>query len=155
MTMQTTNPGLYARLCAAVAVFVAKKSLKSQAKALKRCQQAHEHRLAEHQVALAGKVFQLPSGVELSGPDLKVRQVTQITDDDDLPEFEYSMICMHAPSGEYYHLNWYGHPDKFEVAACDRFYAEGRIRKAELALQGIDYRPASECSGNPGLSAGG
>ena len=154
MTMQTTNPGLYARLCAAVAVFVAQMSLKSQAKALNRRQQAHEHRLGQHQVALAGKVFQLPCGAELSGTDLKVRQVTQITDDDDLPELEFSLICLHEPSGEYYQLHWDGYTDKFQVSACDPFYAEGRIRKAELALQGIDCRPASECSGNPGLSTG-
>lgn len=144
MIMQTINPGLYARLCAAVAVFVAKKSLKSKAKALKRRQQAHEHRLAEHQVALACKVFQLPNGTELSGADLKVRQVTQITDDDDLPESEYSLICLHEPSGEYYHLCWHGHSDEFQISACDHFYAEGRIRKAEFAIQGIDYRPASQ-----------
>ncbi|MDT8925227.1 hypothetical protein RBE51_20755 [Pseudomonas taiwanensis] len=153
MTMQKANPGLYARLSAAVAVFVDKQCLKSQAKALKRRQQAHEYRLSKQQAALSGKVFQLPNGDELSGVDLKVRQVTEIIDDDDA-EIDYSLICLHQPSNEYYHLRWYGNSDEFQISACDQFYAEGHIRQAELAIQGIDYRPASQCSTHPGVNAG-
>jgi hypothetical protein len=153
MIMQKTNPGLYARLSSAVAVFVAKQRLKSHEKMLKLRQQAHELRLAERQIALTGKVFQLPSGDELSGVDLKVRQVNEVIEDDDA-EIDYSMICLHQPSNVYYHLRWYGNSDEFQISACDQFYAEGRIRQAELAIQGIDYRPASQCSTHPGVNAG-
>ncbi|WP_410951022.1 hypothetical protein [Pseudomonas sp. S1(2024)] len=153
MTQPRTKPGLYARLCAGVAVFVAKQGKAHQAKAFQQRQQAHDFQLARHQQGLASKVFQLPDGKELAGVDLKVLQVTEMTDDDDLPAHEYSLICLHNPSGAYFHLRWHGHTDNFQISACNKFYAEGRIRKAALAIQGIDYRPASECSSHAELNA--
>lgn len=144
MSTQKSTPALFARIAAALAVFVTKRAEKANVAAIARRETFHKAQLARHQNHLQGKIFQLSSGAELSGEDLKVCQVVELTDDDDLPTSEYHLICQDQRSGEYYQVHWYGFMSDVRVFACDKFYAEGQIRKAELAIQGIEYHPASQ-----------
>lgn len=141
MEKQNSTPSLFARITGALCAFAVKLGEKAHSAAVVRRENAHAALLARHQKHLLGKVFQLPNGTELTGEDLKVCQVAEVTDADELPESEYHLICLHEQSGEYYQIEWYGFSSEIRVSACDKFYAEGQIRKAELAVQGIDYHP--------------